>query len=276
MDRSEDWQALFDRIAFARKEIAGLVDSLKAFDATGMQIVFTWEDRFPVRATLHDSRTIDRTWPITVSNVVHQLRSALDNAIAQLVVANGGTLEIARGQFPIFTSLDNYRKDRDKSRYLEHVAEPARRVIDALQPFNSSTPEMHPLAILNRISNWDKHRGLHAATHVARDIAAIFKSDALSTIEVSPGSVRRWPPGNGRVTDGDDLLTAVPDVMMTKIHARFRGLLARDPEAVAIFEFRIGVGFGGASGATPIFSYQLQEMLEFVASKVIRVLHQFA
>jgi hypothetical protein len=89
-----------------------------------------------------------------VGDVAHNLRSALDVAAWQLAIANDE--DAAREQrhlvtFPLTRGSEDFRK----SRALAFFSEPARLVIELLQPYQAS---MEALGWLRDLSNADKHR----------------------------------------------------------------------------------------------------------------------
>lgn len=103
-------------------------------------------------------------WSVIIGDIVHNLRSAIDHLAWQLVKANNGTprTEQPRTQFPIL--LDRLT-ERGNVRAIEiagGISPAATALVEALQPYNRvDDPTMHPLAILNELSNRDKHRQLN-------------------------------------------------------------------------------------------------------------------
>jgi len=104
----------------------------------------------------------DLRFSIIIGECLHNLRSALEYIVRQLVIVNNRTPTNAN-QFPICLhppgSDLNLRKDR-----LCGVSVKAKAVIEGLQPYK--TPEFknfaryHPLWILSELNNIDKHRTL--------------------------------------------------------------------------------------------------------------------
>ncbi|HEX5989655.1 MAG TPA: hypothetical protein VFY75_05545 [Solirubrobacterales bacterium] len=112
------------------------------------------------------------TWGLLAGDFVHNLRGALDHLVWQLVLLNGERPTRAN-QFPICTTSDRYW-DRDKKqpsvreRTLTGVAEPHRQMIDSVQPFLGPVRDelhldYHPLSVLARLSNMDKHQLITSA-----------------------------------------------------------------------------------------------------------------
>jgi len=94
---------------------------------------------------------------VILGEVIHDLRSALDNVAWQLAVQNRGDGAVSRRtSFPICTSETEFDTGRTQAR-LEHIAPEHVGVIRDCQPFDPA----HPLARLARLSNTDKHRTIN-------------------------------------------------------------------------------------------------------------------
>jgi hypothetical protein len=108
-------------------------------------------------------------WGLVLGDMVHNLRSALDHLVWQLVLLNDEKPR-RQNQFPIIRAKDEYwnvpnnRSESVRDRMLAGVAEDHRAFIDMVQPFNSGNdPSSTALAVLSWISNADKHRVVHAS-----------------------------------------------------------------------------------------------------------------
>jgi hypothetical protein len=95
------------------------------------------------------------------------MRSALDHLVWQLVIANGKTPS-GKNMFPICTTLSNFTEEIRRERLLG-VSISAHTLIDALQPYHRGQPlcDLHPLWILSKLANIDKHRTLNVTTVLA-------------------------------------------------------------------------------------------------------------
>lgn len=114
-------------------------------------------------------------WSPIIGDIVHNMRSALDHLVWQLVVKNGEEPTVTN-QFPIFL-LDPFapeahltKRSRDKAingwkrntrgMHLQDI-----ELLKDHQPYlTSDNPESNPLHLLRELSNWDKHRTLHFAS----------------------------------------------------------------------------------------------------------------
>lgn len=127
---------------------------------------------------------------IICGDLVHNLRSALDHLVWQLVLAEGNEPDRANS-FPI------YEKAKDFDKFVRSPKAPRRsplhginpngqpwKLIEDAQPYRnrkySLSPMGHPLAILKLLSNFDKHRTMH--------VQALFPSESTiwDAIEWNP------------------------------------------------------------------------------------------
>jgi hypothetical protein len=106
------------------------------------------------------------TWGLIVGDFAHNLRSALDHLVWQLVILSGNKPSAAN-QFPISSSRSRYwlpqgRRPGMRDRMLKGVAPPHRAMIDFVQPHMGEEPTETTLAHLAWLSNVDKHNVIHA------------------------------------------------------------------------------------------------------------------
>lgn len=134
--------------------------------------------------------------PVIAGDVIHNLRSALDHVVWQLVIANGGTPTF-RTDLPIHRTEPIDRRTR-RPRPVEivgRVGDTAWRIIVAEQPFSHPPWEPMtnmPLARLQHISNTDKHRTLVRGGH------------GLQNLLMTAGPVREdGEPWMGRIVLGE-------------------------------------------------------------------------
>lgn len=115
---------------------------------------------------------------VIVGEFAHNLRSALDIMLWQVILARGGRPRIGVTQFPIY---EDEAKFKGKAEALTRgVSREDFAFIEAAQPFNNRRhphlssylvnvrseratqfAEWHPLALLSHVNNVDKHRYLH-------------------------------------------------------------------------------------------------------------------
>jgi hypothetical protein len=107
---------------------------------------------------------------IIAGEVVHQLRSALDHAIWQLVREGGGQPKEGFTGFPIFWDETDYKKKG--TAMIKGVESSIKALIDAFQPIGPHYASS-PLFQLNEFWNRDKHRLLNFIA-VHSDLCQIY------------------------------------------------------------------------------------------------------
>jgi hypothetical protein len=91
---------------------------------------------------------------LIIGDVAHNVRSALDHLVYAL--SSRQAQRSGKTQFPIFT--DECRFKVLGIPMIASLKRPERTLIERVQPFAAVVPDDDPLAILNRLSNLDKHR----------------------------------------------------------------------------------------------------------------------
>jgi len=117
------------------------------------------DDRLSYKIVLNFSQQPDLDdWGRIFGDVMHNLRSVLNNMIAEIAQAEGTPKEqIKTAQFPIALSAKQWRSEKRRIQVLPTEVQVA---IEKVQPFTEmpQSPELHPLAVLSALSNQDKHR----------------------------------------------------------------------------------------------------------------------
>jgi len=100
-------------------------------------------------------------WSILIGEIIHDIRSALDHLVYQLVIhaTDKPPARHDRTQFPIF--LDQSKFQKNGIGMLVGVSKQAAGLIETLQPFSTAEHANSPLWHVNQLSNIDKHRTLH-------------------------------------------------------------------------------------------------------------------
>jgi len=107
---------------------------------------------------------------IIAGEAINQCRSALDHVAAALVLANKGTVT-NQTQFPIYPYRPSFEKE--SVRYegcLRGMTASAKALIDREQPFEAKSRENHPLTILKRFNNRDKHQAILVTVAAVRPL----------------------------------------------------------------------------------------------------------
>lgn len=129
-------------------------------------------------------RSIPDDWPFVISDIVHNLRSCLDNLAFNLAGSPASEKLARKVQFPILRpGRESGRAEFYKSakRMLPSVDDDALTIIEGIQPYHglrgarppAGTPAPwppYPLSILNQMSNVDKHRAPHVGFATITDV----------------------------------------------------------------------------------------------------------
>lgn len=117
------------------------------------------DDRLSYKVVLNFSQQPDLDdWGRTFGDAMHNLRSVLNNMVAEIAQAEGATKEqIKSVQFPVALTANQWRSEKKRIRTLPPEVQAA---IEKAQPFTEmpQLPAQHPLAVLSALSNQDKHR----------------------------------------------------------------------------------------------------------------------
>lgn len=112
---------------------------------------------------------------LLVGDCVHNLRSALDHIVYALIWTNparAGALPSEKAMFPICDTRLGYAHQVNKLKRIDGVPDGVAALIDTLQPCHAREKgldhTLHPLWVLNRLENIDKHRRLTLSCGVAR------------------------------------------------------------------------------------------------------------
>jgi|SRR5580704_486461 hypothetical protein len=135
-------------------------------------------------------------WGVMFGDAIHNLRSALDHLVWQLVLVNKKRPS-GSNQFPICDTGANYWsagwKDGKKTpstreRRLEGVSDAHKALIDEAQPYRARVPPsaIHALSALRDLSNYDKHRLVHL-TDFAVDFPSREALDNLFIVNADAG-----------------------------------------------------------------------------------------
>ncbi len=144
-------------------------------------------------------------WSVIVGEFVYDLRSGLDQLACQLALVSGGKCD--RTQFPIFTAepisgqpLAAWR------RMTAGMSEPILKEVRRVQPYTAGDAAKETaLAILNALSNEDKHRLPFArVSAVARHEQGTIGLIVVNDIEVLDSEITTGVP----LKDGDQVARA--------------------------------------------------------------------
>jgi hypothetical protein len=124
-------------------------------------------------------------WKFTASDIVHHLRSALDNAAWHLVNLGGSPLKPLEIAFPVVDREEKW--ERAAQRNLAGAPRAAIDLIRTVQPFADSTDLKYSwLGLLRHLSNQDKHAELLRVN--------LFSPDARHRVEIEYRDELPAPP----------------------------------------------------------------------------------
>lgn len=147
-------------------------------------------DRVIFRAKVREQPPLE--WGPIIGDVAHNWRSTLDHIAWQLVKVRGNGKTSNRTQFPIFDEdpfippkpsdsrklKDRRRRARDRfNGQVAGMCPDDVALIKRLQPYKRRKgPQGHPLSILGRLSNWDKHNELALTGQTLRGCRLRFEN----------------------------------------------------------------------------------------------------
>jgi hypothetical protein len=194
-------------------------------------------------------------WGLIIGDFAHNLRSALDHLVWQLVILSGNEPSRAN-QFPIAHCPADYwlskgRKASMRDRMLKGVAAPHRAMIDFVQPYMGEDPKETTLAHLHWLSNVDKHQVIHGGI-----VRVVEPTEELFDYRVSgAGGFADMSVETGPLEDGAEV--ARINMWATKPDAQV--------EMDASFPVYIGFGERGFPNYTftPLFNWITGYILNF-------------
>ena len=117
-------------------------------------------------------------WGVIAGEIVHQLRSALDLLVWQLVLDNGGRPKTGAGGtgFPICRTEDGYEKSSRTK--LRGASETAVKAIENIQPYRMPEGMGYLLGVLHDLDIRDKHQVLNLAVGTFRGGVVTYAAPA--------------------------------------------------------------------------------------------------
>lgn len=133
---------------------------------------------------LKKTREIPENFAFVAGDAIYNLRSCLDHLAFALAESYSGfaAAEKGLGQFPIHGAIGSYMdKGVVACRYM---SDEVKGIIETLQPYHAGKKASeHPLAVLNALSNIDKHRHLTLGRSVRME-SSVALSPESQDIEI--------------------------------------------------------------------------------------------
>jgi len=149
-----------------------------------------------------DVKTLPTRLSVIIGDALHQLRSALDHSIHQLILKNGGIVT-KKTQFPVFQSHEGYVARGHPM--ISGLSVPAAALIESFQPYQLGTSAgEHPLWVLAELNNADKHR-LLLVTAITMEGPLEFEFKSALTIDTTtrrPGEFDLCVRHGGQIENG--------------------------------------------------------------------------
>lgn len=138
-------------------------------------------------------------WSVIVGEIAHDLHSALDHIVCELIRINNPASSCSDSSFPIYKDPLGAGEQREE---LRGVPDPARAIIEAHQPhtYVRGAPTLHPLWQLRVLSNRDKHREL-----------AFFGGLTISEYDAGPAGEPHWGISAWHLPDMQPVIYTYPD-----------------------------------------------------------------
>ncbi len=159
---------------------------------------------------IEEMQELPRTFSAQIGSILHGFRSSLDHLAYALAVSNVGIDGDLDGiQFPIFKHKDRFleinnngKPKRGSGLYQIRSMKPrVQMCIRSLQPYHRNRNHIkHPLWIVHKLSNIDKHRQLHMVEYPIGSLD--FTSSAEEGIQFNWRRIRRYRP----LRDGAEIL----------------------------------------------------------------------
>lgn len=146
------------RLVRAAQQLELLQGDIDAFFAHDRRVIERAVDENvrQVSRIHHDQIPLPLMWSVRVAELAHNIRSALDHLVWQLVIRKTGEQPmIDRIEFPVVETLRGF--ERRAGRHLTGVGAKERAIIKSVQPFETGGAARSPLWQLRQLSNWSKH-----------------------------------------------------------------------------------------------------------------------
>ena len=128
-------------------------------------------------------------WSVQIGEILHNLRSSLDNIVYKLVELEGEKApRIGMVGFPICSDSKEFE---DKGRkMIAGLTDKSAALVRSLQPYHRGQADRHVLTMLNDLAKIDRHRMVHLCV-----VEAKVKRLEVQPLKSKPGRVYSAPAG---------------------------------------------------------------------------------
>ncbi len=182
-------------------------------------------------------------WGAIVGDFIHNSRSALDHVAWKLVEHGPHGLpsdEETRRQisYPVAFRDTQFRG----SVTVQRVGQGARDVMEQIQPYKrADRPEIHPLAVLNELWNFDKHRFLHPHWVKSADETPELTLEGPASL---PGLWADWAVGTVLEDGAEVLKFRIPPLRIGTYDAAWGVHIWQEPSVKMQGKLPVDVAFG--------------------------------
>lgn len=133
-------------------------------------------------------KSVDVSIPLTIGDAAENLRDALDYLAGVLVREAGNDPVANRTMFPICETQPRYKSGAAKPLHVKGgVSDQALQIIDAVQPYNAPNWLDHPLLVVGRLANINKHQCVLTGTKEIGDVILTHPGIQLARYAVTLG-----------------------------------------------------------------------------------------
>lgn len=135
-------------------------------------------------------RPIPNALPLTMGELLYQLRAALDNALYTAAIIDSGEDPppgADKLQWPVCATRKEWRNQKSRLQHLRpHLVE----MLEAIQPYNAEAPDWNCLTLLNDLARIDRHRTLQLVALYPVTSELVHNEDTVTEVVTHPGVVR--------------------------------------------------------------------------------------
>lgn len=154
---------------------------------------------------------IDPTWPLLIGDAAQNFRAALDHLFWEMAFIDSGKTPDERVQFPVVDRASDFTaKGLAASRSVKHITKAHLRVLKRFQPYRKWDERYpHPLRLLNRLNNDDKHRLITTCFLAASNLTIRLPAKGQDC-EVDETRSTKYRPMVGRILKPNAVVMRVP------------------------------------------------------------------
>jgi hypothetical protein len=157
-----DFSGIDAKLVRANENIGNLNREINAFFDSSQYPFWRHDDKDTALKAMayHRKRVIPLRFSILAGEILHHLRSVLDHVVWQFSSDWYRLTKPTQIEFPVLEVRPPDKPGRTGyERHVKGISDPAALIlIEVLQPYYSSKPVRHPLAVLHKFNIADKHR----------------------------------------------------------------------------------------------------------------------